>query len=66
MSKTAREWTEERQNRLADDSTVRQCVVSRDYKWPEGLTSGVMYYYGRKVTIEAFVKQKNLMKAAMR
>lgn len=24
------------------------------YKWPESLTSGVMFYFGHKITIESF------------
>lgn len=37
---------------------LRQCVVDHDGKWPKQLvSSGVMFYQGERITLEAFRDQ---------
>lgn len=49
----------------ADLATVRMACAYRDYKWPEELTSGVMFFDGQRVTIEAFQEQVKLFRPAL-
>ena len=46
-------------NRL---QTIRMACRYFNYKWPEQLSSGVMFYFGERITIEEFNKQANLFK----
>jgi hypothetical protein len=51
--------------RTDEPEIVRLACAYNNYKWPENLTSGVMYYLGRKVTIEAFQEQVKLFRPTL-
>ncbi|WP_293705992.1 hypothetical protein [Stenotrophomonas sp. UBA7606] len=39
--------------------TVVRAVLANGGKWPEQLTSGVMFYEGRRITYTEFMKVAN-------
>lgn len=41
---------------------IRRACADNDYKWPEQLTSGVMFCEGERITIEEFMEQVRLFK----
>lgn len=46
----------------ASVEVVRLACAHNNYIWPKHLTSGVMFFAGRKVTIEAFQEQVALFR----
>lgn len=36
------------------DQVIRECVQANNRRWPEQLTSGVMFYRGERITQEEF------------
>lgn len=43
-------------------SMIREAVIHHKYKWPEQLTSGVMFYRGERITIKEFNQAKKELK----
>lgn len=41
---------------------VRRAAYWHDYKWPEQLSSGIMFFDGERITIEEFQEQVALFK----
>ena len=42
---------------------IRRACAAFNYKWPEQLSSGIMFFEGQKITIEEFKEQVNLFKS---
>lgn len=46
----------------ATKDVVRRACFFHDYKWPHYLSSGIMFFEGKRVTIEDFKEQSKLFK----
>lgn len=49
-----------------DRHILRRACRHHDWKWPESLTSGVMFFDGERITIEAFTAHVRIWKDATR
>ena len=45
-------------------SVLRRACDFHGYKWPENLSSGVMFFEGERVLIEEFIAYKKIMREA--
>lgn len=48
-------------NDLEKRQIIRQAVIDSNYKWPQQLDSGIMFYKGLRITIDEFNSEKRLL-----
>lgn len=41
---------------------IRMACAFYNYRWPEILSSGIMFFHGQRITIEEFNKQARLFR----